>query len=205
MGGGLDSSIFIPHVNKAYDEVVHWKMNLFPVPFGSVGKSFVSELARLYRAFETASALEGIALKAVTVLIVLALQRPYSRSKGKIHTKCLQRRMDSWSKGLVDELLAEGKTIQTRAFRKSCKPCGSRKSTPISRSFAKLMFQGECNASFRLLDQEQSSTGVLNENDTLPSGETVSDALREKYPDAQGPNQEALYLHLKIRPLAPTQ
>ena len=44
--------------------------------FASIGKSFVIELARFYRAFATTSALEGIALKAATVLTVLALQTP---------------------------------------------------------------------------------------------------------------------------------
>ena len=32
----------------------------------------------------------------------------------------------------------------------------------------------------------------MNENDKLPSGETVSDVLHEKHPKAQGLNQEAL-------------
>ena len=117
--GELDSVTFIAHVNKAYDEVVHWNINLFSVPFGSTGKSFVLELARLYRAFATASALECIALKAAMVLTVLALQKPYSRSKAKMNAMCLQRRMESWSKGLVVDLLAEGVTIQKRTFKGS--------------------------------------------------------------------------------------
>ena len=72
--GNLDSETIIAHMNEAYDEVVHWKMNLFLVPFGSVGKSFITEVAGLYRAVATSSALESIALKASTVLTALALQ-----------------------------------------------------------------------------------------------------------------------------------
>ena len=68
---------------------MHWKTNLFLVPFGSVGKSFITEVARLYRAVATSSALESIALKASTVLTALALQKPYPKSKAKVQkTKC---------------------------------------------------------------------------------------------------------------------
>ena len=74
-------------MKEAYDEVVHWKMNLFLIPFGSVGKSVITELARLYRAVATSSAQESIALKASTVLTVLALQKPYPKSKAKVHVK----------------------------------------------------------------------------------------------------------------------
>ena len=69
-------------MKEAYDEVVHWKINLLLIPFGSVGKSFITELARLYRAVATSSVQESIALKASTVLTVLALQKPYPKSKG---------------------------------------------------------------------------------------------------------------------------
>ena len=51
-------------------EVVHWK-NLFKVPLGNVGKSFVAELRRLYNAFTSGSALESIDLMAAIVLPIL--------------------------------------------------------------------------------------------------------------------------------------
>ena len=47
--GNVDSAVRIDHMNDAYDEIVHWRMNLFSVPFGSQGKCFITELARLYR------------------------------------------------------------------------------------------------------------------------------------------------------------
>ena len=83
--GNTDSETIIAHMNEAYDEVVHWKTNLFLVPFGSVGKSFITEVARLYRAVANSSALESIALKASTILTALALQKPYPKSKAKVH------------------------------------------------------------------------------------------------------------------------
>ena len=48
---------------------MHWKKKqLFPVPWGSVGSAFVSELARLYRAYAERSPLECIAMKAIAIL-----------------------------------------------------------------------------------------------------------------------------------------
>ena len=35
-------------INSSYEEVIHWKLNLFLVPFGSAGTSFVKEVARLF-------------------------------------------------------------------------------------------------------------------------------------------------------------
>ena len=186
-------------MNEAYNEVVHWKMNLFLVPFGSVGKCFIAELARLYRAFATSSALECIALKATTVLTVLALQKPYSKSKTKVHVKCLDKRMQSWSEGRILDLLAEGRTIQKRTFKgliAQAKREGSR-----ARSFAKYMFQGKYHSAFQLLEEENGSTGVLSEDNVLPSGETVFEALRNKHPDPQGLKEEALCSSDSIPPL----
>ncbi len=73
MWGEIDAAQFQETLKKAYDEVVHWRKNCFKLPLGNVGKSLVAELARLYNAFATGSALESIALMATTLL---ALQKP---------------------------------------------------------------------------------------------------------------------------------
>ena len=44
----VDSSAFCHSLDSAHQEVVHWKKNNFEVPYGSVGKQFVSELAQLF-------------------------------------------------------------------------------------------------------------------------------------------------------------
>ena len=171
-------------MKKAYDEVVHWKMNLFPVPFGKAGKQFVSELARLrlYRAFAEGSALESISLKAATVLTTLTLQKPYRNSKAKAHSHYLVHCLASWL-GDIDNMLNEGHTIQNHCFKRT--PTISRSSSKhhsqpdLARKFAKLMFRGKYCAASALLSEEKTS-GVLGENDVLPSGETVSDALKSK-------------------------
>ena len=81
--GSTDSTSVINSLNVVYESVVHWKPNLFRIPYGNVGKLFVSELARLYNGFATSSSLEAIAMKAVTVMPILLLQKPNSKSKTK--------------------------------------------------------------------------------------------------------------------------
>ena len=63
------------------------------------------------------------------------------------------------------------------------------------------MFQGKCHSAFQLLEEESGSVGILNENDVLPSGQTVSDILQSKHPDAQGLKEEALLSPDPIPPL----
>ena len=67
------------------------KHNLFLVTFGSVGSQFVTELAKLYDGYGSASALESIALKASMVLPPLLLQKPHRQSRSREHIKCLER------------------------------------------------------------------------------------------------------------------
>ena len=74
--GELDSVHFVDTLTATYNEAIHWKPNLFKVPYGRVGKSFVFELARLFKSFATHTALESVALKAATLMPVLLLQKP---------------------------------------------------------------------------------------------------------------------------------
>ena len=64
MGGrGLGDTDFAMLLDTTYNEVIHWRCNCFSVHIGKTGREIVSELARLYQAFESASALESVALK----------------------------------------------------------------------------------------------------------------------------------------------
>ena len=159
--GSHSSESFIHSLNATYAEVVHWKINSFKVPQGSVGKSFVSELARLFNSFASGSALESIALQAATVLPILLLQKPSRKSKTKDHILCLQRRLKTWKDGDLNELTNEGRTIQHRIPKAS----PSEDHTHLARSFARLMFQGKTKAALRLLTG-QGKGGVLHVDDT---------------------------------------
>ena len=43
--GNLDRNSFSRAIDKAYEETVHWKCNLFDVPRGNAGTLFVQEIA----------------------------------------------------------------------------------------------------------------------------------------------------------------
>ena len=45
--GNIEGEELRALLNQAYEEVVHWRRDLFQIPSGSAGKAFVTELARL--------------------------------------------------------------------------------------------------------------------------------------------------------------
>jgi hypothetical protein len=110
--GDKDGETFAHSIDLCYKEIVHWRRNLFKVPSGKAGKSFVSELARMFRAFAEGSALECVAMQAAMVMPALLLQKTHPTSKAKDHSKHLERRLHLWHKGDLQELIKEGRTIQ---------------------------------------------------------------------------------------------
>ena len=162
-------------------EIKSWRQNFFPVPFGTVGSSFVSELARLYRAYAEGSAQESVALKAVTILPSLLLQRPHVKSKPKDHIDCLQRRLQLWKDGDIISLLEEGRALQY-LLEKNNLPQKSGKDH-LARSFAKLTFEGKVNQALQLLSH--SNGGLLHLHDTILDGGSegsVLEILKSKHP-----------------------
>ena len=175
-----------------YSEVVHWQKNTFNVPFGKAGKGFVLELSRLLRAYADGSALESIALKASTVLSVLLLQKPLHRSKQKDHLACLERRLLSWKKGDIAELMWEGRSLQSRLIKSDRRDTGDN----LARS-SKLMFQGKLNSAIQLVAQHGKG-GVLHADDNINLGDqgvkSVLDILHSKHPSASPATPEALVM-----------
>ena len=68
----FDSSSQI--INAAYEEIVHFIPNLFPVPSGSIGSQFVNIIAQLFQCFGDVARGEGIAIKTAMVATQLLLQ-----------------------------------------------------------------------------------------------------------------------------------
>ena len=79
-----DGVSFTNAIHSAYNEEVHWRRNIFEVHSGRVGKSLVSELARLYQAFAEGSMLEGITLKAPMTVPAILLQNLINTPKQRI-------------------------------------------------------------------------------------------------------------------------
>ena len=138
----------------------------------------------LLGAFGSASALESMALKATIVLPILLLQKPSRISKTKDHVKCLERRLQHWLNGDLEELTREGRTIQQRL------PKGghARASPNLAQTFSNLMFKGKCKAALDLLS-DSGKGGVLHLdahiNPDDPSSLSVREALLQKHPPAQ--------------------
>ena len=84
--GDFEGPVFCSKVKEVYNEVIHWRRNLFQIPSGSAGKSFVAELAHLYLAYADGSCLENVALAACSIAPILLLQKPSHTSKSKDHT-----------------------------------------------------------------------------------------------------------------------
>ena len=185
--GNLSGVEFVQIVNDAYTEIVHWRRNCFTVPFGKAGRNFVSDLSKLYLAFGSASILEAVALKAATVFPILLLQKPSRASKTKDHINCLERRLASWSKGDVDELIREGRAIQQRLPK--FRPAKSNNN--LARNFANMMFMGKCKAALDLLSKDK-NCGILHLDDpndpNNPDSLTVRDVLISKHPPGQPAN-----------------
>ena len=116
MGTGRFGQLF-HSLDASYAEIAHWRKKSFKVPAGKSGKSFVSEIARLFRAFAEKSALKLVAMKAVTVLAILALQKPFQTSKTKDHVTCLVIRLTLWKDGNLNDLVLKGRSIQKRLPR----------------------------------------------------------------------------------------
>ena len=146
---------FTNTLEATYSEVVHWRRNCFTVPLGKAGREFVAELSRLYLVFASASALESIALKTALILPILLLQKPQRASKAKEHAACLERRLQLWKEGNLNDLVLEGRAIQNRLPKIST----PKATQNIARSFADLMFAGKCKAALDLLSNSGRGEG----------------------------------------------
>lgn len=179
--GDVDGETFAHSVECCYEETVHWRRNLFKIPSGKAGKSFVHELTKLFRAYADGSALESIALKAAMVLPALMLQKPHQKSKAKDHSSHLDRRLRMWARGDINALMLECRTIQNQLGTRS----NSRGSASEARTFAKLMMEGKVRAALRTITATDNG-GVLSLT------KEVRETLEKKHPPKQPPTPSAI-------------
>ena len=79
--GDFDDKTFEKNVQHAYDVIVYWRKNLFLLPTGKFGKSYIDENTRLMNAWVEDSPLKNIAFKAIMIMPSLLLQKPFKNSK----------------------------------------------------------------------------------------------------------------------------
>ena len=63
-------------INGVYDEIVHFRRNIFNVPSARAGKAFKEELTFWIKQFNSKLDLNYVALKAFVVLPTFILQKP---------------------------------------------------------------------------------------------------------------------------------
>jgi len=128
----------------------------------------VSELARLFNAFAQAFALEVVAIKAVE----------------KDHLKCLNKRLQVWNDGGTEELLLEGRQIQSRLG--NSKTRAFHQEERLARSFATLMSQGRTKTTLRPLEKATGTPLQLKDvvDVSFTDQKLVKEILTEKHPPA---------------------
>ena len=147
--GEIDEA-FCQDIQECYNQIVHWRRNLFKVPSGQAGKSFVHELTRMFQSYADAAALETVALQAAMVMPTLLLLKLHAKSKAKEHSVHLNRRLKQWMNGDINGLLDEGRTIQQQLDGQHEQRYGEH----TARVFAKLMMEGKVRAAHRLISED---------------------------------------------------
>ncbi len=180
--GTLSGADFGHVIESIYEEAVHWRRNVFQLPSGEVGKSFITELARLFQAYAEGTGLESVTLTAAMVLPLLLLQKPHGQSKAKDHVACLSRRMKAWKDGDIEGLAKECRVIQTHL--QTGKGLAGNDDGRL-RGFTKMMLHGNIRGALRVI-ANSSSGGVLPLSDTMTGSDgiqrSVHDILKEKHP-----------------------
>ena len=193
--GSLDRASAYHTLSTIYEEIIHWKRNIFQIPSGNAGKAFVSEIARLFQAYAEESSLECIAMKACIVCQVLLLQKPSKKSKTRDHCNHLQRRLQQWSNGEFQSLLEEGRCIQNRLPKRTYHDDPNH----VARIFSRLMLLGKVREANNFITRK-SSSGLLKLDDLVPTTSdegktsmvTTLQLLKEKHPPAKTPTEDIL-------------
>ena len=84
---------FINELNNANEKTDYSRKNLFFLPKGAAGKSFINEMTWMINAWVYDTPIKDIALKALHVMLALLLQKPSKNSKSKDHLTSLERRL----------------------------------------------------------------------------------------------------------------
>ena len=110
--GNISHEGFCDTINGVYDEIVHFRTNIFNVPSGRARKAFIEELTFWMKQFNSNSDLNSVALKAFMVLPTLIPQKPPATSKSKEHSAAIDRRFNLGWQGDLDLLEREVTFIQ---------------------------------------------------------------------------------------------
>eukprot|EP00116_Pleurobrachia_bachei_P003851 sb/3464113/ len=132
-------------IKTIYGEVSFFRKNLFMIPRGTAGKSFIDEATSLINSFNSDSAIKPVALMMLMIMFPLLLQKPSSNSKAREHKVALQRRVELWQQKDYDSLLRECRGIQSRL------DSSKRSQNGMLKAFSRLMLHGKVRAAIRVV------------------------------------------------------
>ena len=193
--GDVSGIEFTKKVDMIYEQIVHWKRNLFLLPSGSAGKRYLDEVSRLLDAWVDETPLRRMAMKAIHIMPALLLQKPSKTSKVKDHNEALGRRLMLWTSGDLDELLRESSHIQDNLGKASMSRADN-ENNRLAIAFRNKMQKGEVNNALKLLTSEESS-GIL------PSTDATIAQLKAKHPLNVIPNEDGVLLNGPVNRLHP--
>ena len=128
---------------------------------------------------------EPVALQLLNIFVPLLLQKPSARSKARDHIRVLTGRLEVWRNGNLNQLVAEGRTIQKMLQKSSVKKLSD------IRAFSRLMLIGKVKQALKLVDENGTILG-LNICNICLTTEDVKKSLRDKHPYAAPANPQAL-------------
>ena len=163
--------------NNTYKEVVAFSpANLFVPPNCNATKSIIEEMTRLLREYTNSSPIAPFAMKALAMIPHLFFQRTHKNSKRSDDIKAVQKRIELWNKGDVEELLKEARALQKRIRGKKGKKSHGKDK---ARLFADKIRKGKVAAATRTLETDGEMAGIL------PLDEATRKTLRDKHPEAK--------------------
>ena len=152
----------------------------FLLPTGAATRKCIIETTKLMIGWTKNSPFKYIAFTAIHVMSSL-LQKPSKKSKAKDHLKALEKRIDLWIRGNIDELLFEGETIQSYLHHINIpKSIGE-----LSKKFDLLMEKENVNGALKLL-RSTISNGIL------PLDDKTLSLLKQKHPASSELKNEVL-------------
>ena len=92
---------FVDFINRTYDNIIHWRKNLFKFPAGKASRIFINERTIWLDHYDRSAPFKIIALKVFMTLPCLLLQKPPRNSKAKNDSKALEDSLKLWKNRYV--------------------------------------------------------------------------------------------------------
>ena len=195
-GGGRKTELeFKEILTQCYREIITWRKNIFPLPHGNCGESFIKEITRLLNQFNLKSRWERLSLLLVHIFTPLMLQKPSRKSKPREHTQFLACRLQKWKDGDIESLMSEAREIQKRLAKSIAldKKNEIAKEKAREQTFVKNMMFGKVGPAAKFINNEDSTKGVHTLTDE------IKEILLSKHPQSREVNDAAV-VHPRDRP-----